>query len=40
VTVNLTNMTIGDQLTLFYPFPNWWEIDHDPYSLTQTVGSG
>ena len=39
VTINLSNTTIGDQLMLFYPFPNWWDIDQDPYTLTQTVGS-
>lgn len=39
VTVNLSNTTIGHQLMLFYPFPNWWDIDQAPYSLTQTVGS-
>jgi len=39
VTVNLSNTTIGDQLMLFYPFPNWWDIDQAPYTLTQTVGS-
>ena len=39
VTVNLSNTTIGDQLMLFYPFPNWWDIDQASYTLTQTVGS-
>jgi hypothetical protein len=39
VTVNLTNASVDDQLMLFYPFPNWWDIDQVPYSLTQTVGS-
>ena len=39
VTVNLANTAIDDQLMLFYPFPNWWDIDQVPYTLTQTVGS-
>jgi len=39
VTVNLSNTTVGDQLMLFYPFPNWWDIDQAPYTLMQTVGS-
>jgi hypothetical protein len=39
VTVNLANTTIDDQLMLFYPFPNWWDVDQVPYTLTQTVGS-
>jgi hypothetical protein len=39
VTVNLANGAIDDQLMLFYPFPNWWDIDQVPYTLTQTVGS-
>ena len=39
VTVNLSNTAIDDQLMLFYPFPNWWDIDQVPYTLTQTVGS-
>ncbi|MDH3637858.1 MAG: hypothetical protein OES09_05275 [Gammaproteobacteria bacterium] len=39
VTVNLTNTMVGDELMLFYPFPNWWDIDQEPYSLTQTVAS-
>jgi hypothetical protein len=39
VTVNLANTTVGDQLMLFYPFPSWWDVDQNPYSLTQTVAT-
>lgn len=37
VTVNVDNATVGDELLLFYPFVNWWSIDQNPYSLTQSV---